>query len=415
MDAYEEGNAQELEKLLRRSRKGTAGSIDLIDGLDLDFLSSMNEMGEEAELDEDDLDPLFHSLHDNPVPTKPPPPVPQNPFHALSHNNRFRKMSFDTIFGGFDGSSRPRSESTASSIGLGYGFSNTSDPFFGEGSGTDSEKDTAFPAGVFDDSPYVLHAQSLEAQRKAVTPMRQMLRRPPRGRAPAVSSMQPAPFAPSTIATSHTRPASKVELRRPSERLQRSSALEGAGGLRQRNYSPPRFRPSSEPTNHSNTSSSSNHITSSPLKLVTSEHRVPMTSSQILQIPKYSMSDGKAKKNRAPLTFSVSNKNDILGPSLIKFMGAYSRESRKERIQRFIDKRNRRVWTKKVKYDVRKNFADSRVRVKGRFVKKEAEDVLRQLLTSDEPLHHTAGGNSSGNEGVPGIVVVSSGNLQSVH
>lgn len=94
-------------------------------------------------------------------------------------------------------------------------------------------------------------------------------------------------------------------------------------------------------------------------------------------------------------------------------MGAYSRESRKERIQRFIDKRNRRVWTKKVKYDVRKNFADSRVRVKGRFVKKEAEDVLRQLLTSDEPLHHTAGG-SSGNEGVPGIVV-SSGNLQSVH
>lgn len=50
---------------------------------------------------------------------------------------------------------------------------------------------------------------------------------------------------------------------------------------------------------------------------------------------------------------------------------------------RFIDKRNRRVWTKKVKYDVRKNFADSRVRVKGRFVKKEAEDVLRQLLTDD--------------------------------
>lgn len=46
------------------------------------------------------------------------------------------------------------------------------------------------------------------------------------------------------------------------------------------------------------------------------------------------------------------------------FIGAYDPESRRQRIERFIDKRNRRVWTKKVKYDVRKNFADSRLRVK---------------------------------------------------
>lgn len=43
---------------------------------------------------------------------------------------------------------------------------------------------------------------------------------------------------------------------------------------------------------------------------------------------------------------------------------------------KFFSKRNKRVWTKKVKYDVRKNFADSRVRVKGRFVKKEDEEIL---------------------------------------
>jgi hypothetical protein len=46
------------------------------------------------------------------------------------------------------------------------------------------------------------------------------------------------------------------------------------------------------------------------------------------------------------------------------YIGAYSPDARKARIGRFIEKRNRRVWTKKVKYDVRKNFADSRLRVK---------------------------------------------------
>lgn len=46
------------------------------------------------------------------------------------------------------------------------------------------------------------------------------------------------------------------------------------------------------------------------------------------------------------------------------FVGAYSPEQRRLRIEKFIEKRGRRVWTKKVKYDVRKNFADSRLRVK---------------------------------------------------
>jgi hypothetical protein len=63
------------------------------------------------------------------------------------------------------------------------------------------------------------------------------------------------------------------------------------------------------------------------------------------------------------------------------YIGAYSPEQRKIRITRFLNKRARRVWTKKVKYDVRKNFADSRMRIKGRFVKKEDEDIMRELLT----------------------------------
>ena len=62
------------------------------------------------------------------------------------------------------------------------------------------------------------------------------------------------------------------------------------------------------------------------------------------------------------------------------WVGAYSPESRKVRIQRFLAKRNHRVWTKTVKYDVRKNFANSRLRVKGRFVKKEDETLMRELM-----------------------------------
>jgi len=63
------------------------------------------------------------------------------------------------------------------------------------------------------------------------------------------------------------------------------------------------------------------------------------------------------------------------------WIGAYSPDSRKMRIERFLAKRNHRVWTKKVKYDVRKNFADSRLRVKGRFVKKEDELLMRDLMS----------------------------------
>lgn len=69
----------------------------------------------------------------------------------------------------------------------------------------------------------------------------------------------------------------------------------------------------------------------------------------------------------------------VNGPS--GWVGAYSPDSRQIRINRFLEKRNHRVWVKKVKYDVRKNFADSRLRVKGRFVKKEDEMLMRELMS----------------------------------
>ena len=63
------------------------------------------------------------------------------------------------------------------------------------------------------------------------------------------------------------------------------------------------------------------------------------------------------------------------------WVGAYSPESRKARLERFMEKRKHRVWTQGVKYDVRKNFAESRLRVKGRFVKKEDELLMRELMS----------------------------------
>lgn len=58
-------------------------------------------------------------------------------------------------------------------------------------------------------------------------------------------------------------------------------------------------------------------------------------------------------------------------------IGIYSPRSRKRRIRKYLDKQKKRVWVKRIKYNVRKNFADTRIRVKGRFVKKEDEKILR--------------------------------------
>ena len=66
-------------------------------------------------------------------------------------------------------------------------------------------------------------------------------------------------------------------------------------------------------------------------------------------------------------------------PVIAGWVGAYPYEARTRRLALYQHKRQRRVWEKTVKYDVRKSFADSRLRVKGRFVKKEDEALLRDF------------------------------------
>lgn len=55
-------------------------------------------------------------------------------------------------------------------------------------------------------------------------------------------------------------------------------------------------------------------------------------------------------------------------------VGSYTHGERQAKIQRYLEKRRRRVWSKKILYSCRKNFADKRPRVGGRFVKLRQDD-----------------------------------------
>lgn len=55
-------------------------------------------------------------------------------------------------------------------------------------------------------------------------------------------------------------------------------------------------------------------------------------------------------------------------------IGIYLPADRRARIARFHAKRKMRIWRKRIKYDCRKKLADSRPRIKGRFVKRSDMD-----------------------------------------
>eukprot|EP01034_Spumella_vulgaris_P021345 gene21345-27375_t len=60
-------------------------------------------------------------------------------------------------------------------------------------------------------------------------------------------------------------------------------------------------------------------------------------------------------------------------------VGAYTREERQMKIEAFRAKKRKRIWRKQIKYDCRKRLADTRPRVKGRFVSRklgEGDDMM---------------------------------------
>ncbi|KAL3921516.1 MAG: hypothetical protein SGILL_002707 [Bacillariaceae sp.] len=63
-------------------------------------------------------------------------------------------------------------------------------------------------------------------------------------------------------------------------------------------------------------------------------------------------------------------------------IGIYTPAERAAIIARFHSKRSRRVWNKKIRYNCRKNLADNRLRVKGRFVKRSTLEAQKKHAAS---------------------------------
>jgi hypothetical protein len=61
-------------------------------------------------------------------------------------------------------------------------------------------------------------------------------------------------------------------------------------------------------------------------------------------------------------------------------IGIYTPAERYAIIAKYMRKRNRRVWNKKIRYNCRKSLADRRLRIKGRFVKRSEQDQLAKDL-----------------------------------
>ena len=81
--------------------------------------------------------------------------------------------------------------------------------------------------------------------------------------------------------------------------------------------------------------------------------------------------------------------------------GAYNKEERLTRINRFRQKRLERNYNKKIKYEYRKQLADQRPRVRGRFAKSSSieESKSGSEGASDPSAGEVSGAAEPGEEG----------------
>lgn len=67
---------------------------------------------------------------------------------------------------------------------------------------------------------------------------------------------------------------------------------------------------------------------------------------------------------------------DRIEGSLTRKIGRFTLQERYVKIKKFKEKKQNRIWQKKVSYDCRKQVADKRLRIKGRFIRKEDQKKL---------------------------------------
>jgi hypothetical protein len=84
--------------------------------------------------------------------------------------------------------------------------------------------------------------------------------------------------------------------------------------------------------------------------------------------------DPQLIQNQPKPTFNYSNNK----------IGTLSQEERRLKVQKFLEKRKRRNFKKKISYMCRKKVADQRVRVKGRFVSKVQASALLDSKPEEE-------------------------------
>ena len=76
------------------------------------------------------------------------------------------------------------------------------------------------------------------------------------------------------------------------------------------------------------------------------------------------------KVSNADIQYSRHLSNYIAYCNDNQLIGTLTKLERKKKIERYLQKKRKRTWVKKIHYDCRKKVAENRLRVKGRFVTK---------------------------------------------
>jgi len=108
--------------------------------------------------------------------------------------------------------------------------------------------------------------------------------------------------------------------------------------------------------------------------LAASSHLFPSTSSCSCSSCSASSSSTSSSSPSRP----SSPPSSLSADSQAVVLGAYTRAERAAKIARYREKRLRRQWKKKIIYECRKVFADSRQRVGGRFIKTSVDAARMQ-------------------------------------